>query len=297
MLKKWMLNRLRAEIEKKWEVTLPSAEALLVLADLKQLIIPSSLLFYQGNPVVRQYFGVQDQTITTKQHVLQLAGSLVQKSQHPIFQAILNAATENGLQPREVDVDTLEDLGSIGRIDRVMYVLGNEQLMTQQEIELGVTVQTLAHQFELDGKYTLFLAQKHPKRLLAIFACEYELKPESAPVVTALRAMGVEPVLLTGVKTRIAKGLGNRLSISLIHSELSEEEKKRIAGRLAQQQSASAILVGEDSTLSIPGVVTILIGAKNQSISLPSLADIEPFLRSVQKGVQVIKGRLPFSNL
>jgi len=294
MIANWMLNRLRAELEKKWEVTIPSIGVLLQLADLKQVIIPSSLIFYEGNPVVRQYFGVQDQTITTKQHVLQLAASLVHKNQHPIFQSIRHAAAENGLSPREVDGDVLENLGSIGRIDHVLYVLGNEQLMNQQEIELGVTVQTLAHQFELDGKYTLFLAQKHPKRLLAIFACEYELKTESAPVVSALSQMQIELVLLTSVKTRIAKGLGNRLGISLIHSELSEQEKERIAQRLVQQQPASAILVGEDHG-SFGAALTIGIGNKHSVISLPSLTALPAFIESIQTSVKAVHSRLPFS--
>ncbi len=297
MLKNWMLNRLRGEVKKVTGIEVPTNDNLVSLAGLKQVVIPSSLVFYQGKPIVRQYFAVQDQTIATKQQVLFLAASMVQKGQHSILQSLLHAAKESGIVTREADMDTVEEMGSIGRLDRTMYVLGDEKMMAQQEIELGVTVQTLAHQFELDGKYTLFLAQRHPKRLLAIFACEYELKPGCADVITELRQLGVESILLTGVKTRIAKGLGNRLSVSLIHSELSEQEKDRVVSGLVHQQPASAILLGEDSRQSYPSQLTIGVEGQKGTITIPTLAELPLLMKSVQRGISEIRSKLPFSKL
>jgi cation transport ATPase len=134
------------------------------------------------------------------------------------------------------------EAGIVGKLDRTWFVLGDTACMASENIELGVTIQTLAHQFELDGKFTIFLAQKQPKRLLGIFACEYELESGVPEAIQALRSIGVELVLLTGAKTSIAKGLGTRLSLSLIHSELSSTDKERILSSLVTQQPASAVL-------------------------------------------------------
>jgi len=297
MLKNWLLNRFRADLKKLTGVEVASNDDLLALDALKQVVIPSSLIFYQGQPVVRQYFAVQDQTISTKQQVLLLAASLTQKGQHPILLSLQAAAREAELTLREADMDVVEEMGSIGRLDRTMYVLGDEKMMARQEIELGVTVQTLAHQFELDGKYTLFLAQRHPKRLLAIFACEYELKPGCGDVISELRQLGVESILLTGVKTRIAKGLGNRLSVTLIHSELAEQEKDRVVTGLVHQQPASAILVGEGSHDTYRSFFTIGVEGQEGSVTVPSLADLPQFLRTLRHGVAEVRSKLPLSKI
>lgn len=273
MLKEYYIKKKLKELEEATGVALKSWDELQNVASLKQLIIPSALMFYRGQPAVRQFFAVEDQTLATKQRVLQVAGSLARSSTLPVMKAIVRTAEESDLPLREIDGDAIGEAGVVGKLDRTWFVLGDTATMADESIELGVTIQTLAHQFELDGKFTIFLAQKQPKRLLGIFACEYELEPGVTEAIQTLRTMGVELVLLTGAKTSIAKGLGMRLSLSLIHSELSLTDKERVLTSLLAQQPASAVL---GPKWGGPRAQRILIGRERSGAlaSVPDMANL-----------------------
>jgi hypothetical protein len=296
MMSKWRIAKASGEFEKATGATLVEPGALERFASLRQLIIPSSLVFYMGEPTVRQYFAVQDQTMATKQQTLHIAASLVQHGQHPILQALKRACVEEGMAPREAEMDEVEEFGGVGRVDRSWYVLGNEAVMAAQEIEIGVSVMTLARQFELEGKYTVYLAQRHPKRLMGIFACEYELVSGSGSTVAQLREQGVESILLTATKTSIAKGIGTRLSVSLIHSELGDTEKERIIASLVRQQPDSAILLSPRCGMDGHGSVqsfTIGVGGAQGSVTLADFADLPGALAEARRQA----GRSAFSLL
>lgn len=254
MLKKWLANRRLERFTTRTGVSVQRWEQMLQLANLKQIIVPSVLGFYTGEPSVRQYFAVADQTLATKQWVLQVAASLARSHKKGVLGAVVRAAHEADLPLREIDSDEVGEDGIIGKLDRTWYVLGDTSIMALENIELGVTIQTLAHQFELDGKYTLFLAQKQPKRLLGIFACEYNLRPDAVEAVRELQGAGITLVLLTSSKTSLAKGLGNQLNLSLIHSELVGPEKERVLRSLVLQQPATAVL-GPTGGLSVPHIL------------------------------------------
>lgn len=288
MLIEWYLRRQLDQLATKKIGTITSVEGLVKLARLKQLIVPTTSFFYAGMPVVRQFFAVQDQTPTTKQRVLQLAGSLASASKEPMLQTVAKAAQEMGEPLREVETDFISEMGVIGKLDRTWYILGDEACMQQEQIELGVTIQMLAQQFELDGKYTLFLAQKHPKRLLGIFACEYQIDPTIADVSAQLQTQGLEIILLTTAKTRIARGVASKVGISLIHSELTEQDKHRVMLALAKQQPETAIL--SDESIKLPtSLSSIVLSGKASPQALAIIASFSVLPHLIETAQTTVK--------
>lgn len=295
MLIEWYLRRQLDQLNAQKKGRINSVEALVALARLRQVIVPTTAFFYSGPPIVRQFFAVQDQTLATKQRVLQLAGSLATGSAHPMLRAIALAANESGEALREVEADAISEVGVTAKLDRTWFVLGDEACMQQEQIELGVTIQTLTQQFELDGKYTIFLAQKQPKRLLGIFACEYQVNPDLAPSIAELQHQGLSVVLLTETKTRIARGVANQVGISLIHSELDQEDKPRIMATLFKQQPASVVLAGSESEEPPASLPTILLGKKETSRPLaliPHLTELPELVLAARQTVQQAQRRL-----
>jgi len=226
-------------------------EALKKLAALSQLTITSTTLLENGRPALSQYFAVQDQTLATKREVLHIAGSLAATSRHLECQAIARAAQESGLMLREMETDILPD-GVVGKLERTWYVLGTVSYLESEGIELGVSSQALCVQLENEGKEIIFLAQKQPKRLLAIFACTTPLHPEASQVVGRLHKLGVDLILLTDQKTLIAKGIGRPLGIHLIHSELQDTEKKEIMQSLSERNERVGFFANQRTLALVP---------------------------------------------
>jgi cation transport ATPase len=292
MITKWYLkrqfNHLQAEAENGFRI--PSAPALVALATMKRVIFTSTEFFYAGNPVVRQFFAVEDQTMATKERVLHVAASLAYSSTSPALHAVASAARESGQPVREVEVDQMNSKGVTARLDRSWYILGEEEAMQEEGIELGVSIRTLTQQFEREGKYTLFLAQRHPKRLLGIFACEYPIHPSAHEIVTALEKQGLELVLLSGAKTAFARWVGKQLGISLVHSELSKAEKQDIIDDLVQQQSASGIVVVNRSNFRAP--LTITQATTGKGITVESLEKLPVLIDTARATIKKVRKRL-----
>lgn len=235
--------------------------ALLGLARMRQLVLTSSTLLQNGEMVMSQFFAIQDQTVSTKQGVLQIAGSMASNLNRPIFQAVKRGALEAGLSLREVETEELPG-GIMGRLDRTWYYLGKEQAMREEGIELGVSSQAVSSQLELEGKEILYLAQKQPKRLLAIFAGYTPLNQEASITVNALHGLGLELILLTGQKTRVIKGLTMPLGIQLLHSELGVEEKRRIIQMFQEKHEAIGFLTNSQTVSLVPSRALIILQSK-----------------------------------
>jgi hypothetical protein len=267
---------------------------LLALARLRQLIIPSSHFLYAGPPVVRQYFAVQDQTLSSKQRVLQWAASLAKGSENTLLMALERAAREANVKLVEAQAEDIGEVGVAGKIERTRYILGNAQCMQEEQVELGVTIQTLTQQFEVDGKYTLFLAQKQPKKLLGIFACEYEVRPELVEIMNSLRELQVEPVLLTGASVRIARSVAEQTGIPIVHGELDQPAKNRLIATLQKQQPATALLLDDQAEVSsrIPCVVVGSAGDLAAVGWVPELNALPALIKSAQNIVQRTRRRL-----
>lgn len=285
MLVKLYLKKQLENLPEGLRGSIRQIEGLKSLARMRQLVCTSSNLFLSPVPVLDQYFAVQDQTPITKQQVLQVAGSLARNSHLPIFEAVARGAEKGGLPLREIEAD-VHAQGIIGKLDKTWYVLGEGSFMEEELFELGVTSQTIAIKMENQGRQILYLAQKQPKRLLAIFGCGTPLLENAAQAVQRLRELNVELILLTEQQTLLAKALGQSLGVQLIHSQLDEEEKKQIIHTLRENHPNVGVM-GTPGTLSLDtneGLKILL--AKRMSASadvlLHSFSDLPRLIESAR---------------
>lgn len=286
MFKKWQTNRalsaVQAELAESVAVSQP--DVFLSVADLRQIIFPSTTFFYAGPPILQQFFAVQDQTMAMKEHILQLAAGLAAATPQTVFRPIARAAEELGQPIREVEVDPIAEVGVTGKLDRTWYFLGNDVCMQEEQVELGVTVQRLVTQFEQEGKYTLFLAQKSPKRLLGIFACMYPLLSDAAEQVEGLRKNGLEVVILTKSTTPLAQALGRQLAVPLIHSELDVESKGQVIQTLNNHQKETG-LVEASGNPQLP----LRLRLSGGTIDLANLGELNRVLAHTKKSLKHVQ--------
>jgi cation transport ATPase len=290
MITSWYLQKLLKELGTKHgdNFNIPSQEALVKLAKLKLLIFPSTAFFYEGNPQLSQFFALQDQTMGVKQQVLQLAAGLANEATSIAFSPLVTAAKSMDLVVRETEVDQIAPMGLLGKLDRTWYILGDEACMNQEGIELGVSVQTLARQFQQEGKYSLFLAQKQPKRLLGVFSCFYPINSLALNSIEDLHKQGVSCSLVTGLKRSIAQAVAKQLGITDLESEVSGKAKDlAIEGLKLQQPDSGVCLVISKRK----GGITITLGPE-LNVWVKSLQELPVAVSQAQLVVKKLKQRL-----
>jgi hypothetical protein len=203
-----------------------------LLAGIRRVVFVSSSVFFEETPFLSQLYPTQDQTRATREYVMQTGGSMAAMVDQPLYQAIEHAVRGERIPLREVEPELLSQHGVLARLDRTWYLLGDEWFMADQGLDLGISLQAVTRKEEERGAYILYLAQKQPKRLLAVFAISRSLKSEANAAISALEENDIEVVFLTNLKTSMAKGIAKQLSLPLVHGELSLSERKMIIATL-----------------------------------------------------------------
>lgn len=293
MLTRWYLSRALAAFRlSESPASVATAEDLVRLSRLSRVIFASTDILYEGSPRLTQFFAMDDQTLATKERVLQVAASLAAAGKSPDHGALCAAAAESGFSLREVDADILSNGGVTARLDRLHYVLGDEAALQDEGVEIGVSVQRLADQLEREGHYLLYLAQKQPKRLLGVFACVYPLRPDTITAVQALHELGVETVLLSSAKQAQIKAVARQLGIALLHTELSEQEKQEVADALFAQKRVTALIVTPGHAVRASFEILVAPEPAKASVWAPSLSSVPGLISRARDAVKRVRRQL-----
>ena len=208
---------------------------------LKVVALDKTGTLTQGKPILTDTEPFGDLPIGM---ALKIAASLDDHSTHPVAKALVS-----GWKLQQPDASTLpvEDFGVLngrgvkGTIDGQSWHLGNHRLVE----ELGVCSPALEARLSLlenAGKTVIVLcATSGP---VAIFAVADTIRPESIAAVTALKALNVVPVMLTGDNPATAKSIAAQLGIQDARGNLMPEDKQAAVAEL-KRRFGSVGMVGD----------------------------------------------------
>ncbi|MFC0665918.1 heavy metal translocating P-type ATPase [Azotobacter chroococcum] len=187
---------------------------------------------------------------------LRLAASLEAGSEHPLAEAILRGAREEGIEPARVQgFDSIPGHGVRGEIDGHTVLLGNRRLMEREGVPLGDAAAEL-ERLQAGGKTTMLLACD--SRLAAIVAVADTLKREALEAIVALRTEGIEVVMLTGDNARTAEAIGRALGIDRVIADVLPADKAKAIKAL--QAAGKVVAMVGDGVNDAPALATADIG-------------------------------------
>jgi len=170
---------------------------------------------------------------TTAEEVLRLAASLDQGSEHPLADAIVSAAREQGLVlAKPVDFESGSGIGVRGAVDGRRLALGNTTLMEQE----GISVAALkldAERLRGEGASVMHLAVDG--RLAGLLAVTDPIKSSTPEAIHTLHASGLRIVMATGDGLTTAQAVATKLGIDEVHGEVEPADKLALVEKLQQQ--------------------------------------------------------------
>ena len=200
---------------------------------LKVLALDKTGTLTQGKPQVTDVIALQG----TQSDVLQWAGALSARSDHPVSRAITAHGGLGTAQPDVTGFAALQGRGIEGWIDGVHHRLGNHRLLEESgactpEIEARLDA------LEQQGKTAVVLVRN--QTAIGIFAIADAVRPESAEAITQLKQLGIRTVMLTGDNRHTAEAIARQVGIDDVRSELLPEHKLKAIEEL----SAGGTVVG-----------------------------------------------------
>ena len=224
----------------------------------------------------------------TEEDILTLAASAEKGSEHPLGAAIVRAAAERGLgleDPREFEA--IPGRGIRAKAGGRSILLGNRALMSEAGIPTDPAEEAL-QRLEADGKTGMLLAVDG--QLAGIIAVADTLKEHAVEAIRALKAMGIEVLMLTGDNRRTAEAIARQAGVDHVIPEVLPGQKAEKIKEL-QAQGKVVAMVGDginDAPALAQADVGIALGSGTDiAMEAGGIVLIKDDLRDVVASIQL----------
>ena len=219
--------------------------------------------------------------------LLRLVASAEQHSEHPLAQAILEAAEEEELDLLPVShFEAIIGRGLSAQVEGKHLLVGNESLMKEKNIDSSAFQEQLL-ELSKEGKTAMFVAIDG--QLTGILAVADEMKSSSLKAVQELQSMGLEVIMLTGDREETATAIAQKAGIQKVIAGVLPDGKATAIKDL-QEAGKKLAMVGDginDAPALVQADVGIAIGS-GADVAIES-ADVVLMHSDLQDVVKAIK--------
>ena len=211
-------------------VLIKNAEALERFERVDTLILDKTGTLTEGRPsvtamVIAKGFDETD--------VLRLSASLERGSEHPLADAIVQAAKDRHLPLSEaVDFDSPVGRGVRGVVEGRQVALGNTRYLGELSIDVS-TLEPKADALRNDGATAIFVAIDG--KAAGVLGIADPVKATTSAAILALKAAGLRLVMMTGDNRTTAEAVARRLGIDEVHAEVLPQDKASVVQQLRSQ--------------------------------------------------------------
>jgi Cu+-exporting ATPase len=225
-----------------------------------------------------------------KDEVLKYAAVAEKGSEHPLAEAIVNAAHKSDFTiPEAESFEAVPGQGVKCTFKGKKILLGNRRLMQQEKVSIG-TLENDLQNLEQRGKSVMILAVDG--KPVGIVAAMDTPKESAVEAIRRLKSMGLEVIMLTGDNERTAKAVASQLGIDTVIANVLPWEKEEAIKRL-QSQGKTVAMVGDginDAPALAQADVGIAIGSGTDiAKETGGIVLIKDDLRDVALGVELSK--------
>jgi Cu+-exporting ATPase len=208
----------------------------------------------KGKPALTQ---VVPMTGQSRAQVLQLAASLEHGSEHPLADALLEAATTEKLAllpARDFQAQVGE--GVQAEVNGRTLWLGNRALAGRFLPQLGQPVEVQLQQLERAGNTVMLLGEG--PQVLGLLAVADTVCPEAREVVAQLQRRRIQVVMLSGDNRSTAQAIAAQVGITEVIAEVRPADKAATIQTL--QQAGQVVAMVGDGVNDAPALATADIG-------------------------------------
>lgn len=187
---------------------------------------------------------------------LTLVAGAEKQSEHPVAEAIVSKAQEQGFDLAKAEsFEAVSGKGIQAIVDGHRVLVGTRLLMSEAGIDVASHIRIM-EAFEAEGKTAMLAAVDG--LAIGVLAVADTVKEESRQAVSQLKSMGIEVVMLTGDNRRTANAIAAQLGINRVVSEVLPTHKSEEIERL--QASGKVVAMVGDGINDAPALARADVG-------------------------------------
>lgn len=220
-------------------ILLKSGEALEEANHVNMVVFDKTGTITNGTPVVTDVVTADH---TDADALVRLAASLEVASEHPLGEAIVAKAKEQGAAFDEVtNFEAIPGFGIKGHVGETLVFLGNEKWMRENGLA-DAKMNEKANHFAEQGKTPLYIGYNDAVQGLIVVADT--VKESSARAIQTLHEMGIQVAMMTGDHERTAQAIAAEVGIDRVFSEVLPQDKANYVSKL-QEEGYIVAMVGD----------------------------------------------------
>jgi Cu+-exporting ATPase len=221
---------------------------------------------------------------------LEIAAIAEKNSEHPIAQAIINAAKKKGVKiPSPEKFKVIPGKGVIAKQKNKEILVGNLALINEYKVDTR-KFEDKIFSLQERGITTIIVALN--KKVIGVIGVADTLKEFSKEAIQKLKKVGLEVIMLTGDNKRVADSIAKQLGIEKVLAEVLPQDKAKEIKKL-QKNGRTVIMVGDginDAPALTQADIGIAIGSGTDiAKSAGDVVLIKDDLRDVVSAIELSK--------
>ena len=267
-------------------ILIKDAESLELAKKVNAIILDKTGTITEGKPKVTaiEWFGEFSEQ---HQHILY---SIEKSSEHPLADAITAHLKDNSKFLKNITIENISGQGIEGKYEESTYIIGNELLAKERNIEISVAAKNWVEQ-QLATAQTVVLFCNDQKALAAIAIAD-QIKATSQQAINQLHQNNIAVYMLTGDNEQTAKAVAKQLGIDEYRANVLPAEKASFVKQL-QQKGKTVAMVGDginDSTALAQADVSIAMGKGSDiAMEIAKMTIISSDLAKIPEAIQLSK--------
>jgi Cu2+-exporting ATPase len=235
-----------------------NAIALEQVASLDTVVLDKTGTLTKGEP---QVVAIVTEDGTDDDELLRLSAAVERESEHPLAEAIVRAARERQLTPPRAEAfEAVAGHGAVATVDGHRLAIGNARLLEREHASLDGLSEKAA---QLAGEGQTVVHVVRDGRAIGVVAIADAPRETAAEAISALKELGIRPVMLTGDNRQTAERIARELGVDEVIAEVLPQDKAQKVKEL-QEQGRHVAMVGDgvnDAPALAQADVGIAIGA------------------------------------
>lgn len=236
-------------------ILVKNAESLEIMHKVNTIVFDKTGTLTEGKPKVTEILAIDD-TKEGKNELLKIAFSLEKKSEHPLADAISEAAKKQEIMALEVEqFEAVEGKGVTATYKNDLIRLGSRRFMSENSINID-TISSQVNELESQGNTVIHIARN--QKYLGAIGIADTLKESSIEVIKSLHKMNIQVVMLTGDNKQTAEAVAKKAGIDTVFAEVLPQDKSNKIKEL--QAQGKIVAMGGDGINDAPALAQADVG-------------------------------------